>query len=282
MSLLVVGSLHLDVVLRAPHLPALDETVMGSAVDYAFGGKGGNQAVAAARMGAQVRFAGRVGQDQFGALLRQGLADAGLDCTLLQEDPGPSGMSAAIVDAEGQYGAVVVSGANLRLEADRIEIPPGTRLVLLQNEIPEAVNLAVAQRAKRRGALVWLNAAPARALPQALLACLDLVIVNRVEAAAYGDALSGTERVQTLGAEGVLYDDTQHPGFTVQQVSAHGAGDMFVGALAARHLEGVGITEALPFAQATAALHVSTKAAHRHGLDKQAVEAFLRVQTTRS
>lgn len=278
MSLLVVGSLHLDVVLRAPHLPALDETVMGSAVDYVFGGKGGNQAVAAARMGARVQFAGRVGQDQFGAVLRQGLVDAGIDCTLLQEDPGHSGMSAAIVDAEGQYGAVVVSGANLELKPDQIEIPPGTRLVLLQNEIPEAVNLAVAKRAQDLGAHVWLNAAPARALPPALLGCLDLVIVNRVEAQAYGPALDGIDCLQTLGADGVRYGGAVQPGFTVQQVSAHGAGDMFVGALAARFLSGTEIPGALPFAQAAAALHVAAEPGRRDGLSPEAVEAFLRSQ----
>ncbi|MCV3272862.1 PfkB family carbohydrate kinase, partial [Roseobacter sinensis] len=162
MSLLVVGALHLDVVLRAPHVPALDETVAGSAVDYVFGGKAGNQAVAAARLGAEVAFAGRVGADAFGHKLRHTLAHAGVDITQLQDDPGPSGMSAAIVDAQGDYAAVIVSAANLNIDAGAIRIPDGTELVLLQNEIPEAVNLTVVRSAGAAGARVWLNAGPAR------------------------------------------------------------------------------------------------------------------------
>ena len=101
MSVLVAGALHLDVVLRAPHLPVPDETVTGSSVEYLFGGKGGNQALAASRMGAEVHFAGRAGSDGFGEMIRAALAASQVDIAQLQRDPGPSGMSAAIVDAAG-------------------------------------------------------------------------------------------------------------------------------------------------------------------------------------
>ncbi len=148
MSLLVVGALHLDVVLQAPHLPGRDETVSGTSVNYVFGGKGGNQAVAAARLGAPVQFAGRTGADVFGDMLRETLVASGVVTAQLQEDSGASGMSAAIVDAQGDYGAVIVSAANLNIDALRIRIPDGTRLVLLQNEIPEAVNVTVARSAR--------------------------------------------------------------------------------------------------------------------------------------
>ncbi|MEO0380852.1 MAG: PfkB family carbohydrate kinase, partial [Pseudomonadota bacterium] len=121
MSVFVAGSLHLDVVLRAPHLPGPDETVAGSSVDYVFGGKGGNQALAAARMGAKVAFAGRAGSDRFGDMLRETLGNSGIDLTGLQRDAGPSGMSAAIVDANGDYGAVIVSAANLNIDAHAID-----------------------------------------------------------------------------------------------------------------------------------------------------------------
>ena len=117
MSLLVAGSLHLDVVLRAPHLPALDETVTGSAVNYVFGGKGGNQAVCAARMGADVHFVGRAGSDRFGDMIRETLVASGANLAQLQQDSGPSGMSAAILNSDGDYGAVIVSAANLNIEA---------------------------------------------------------------------------------------------------------------------------------------------------------------------
>lgn len=275
MSVLVVGSLHLDVVVRAPHLPGLDETVTGQAVDYAFGGKGGNQAVASARMGASVHFAGRAGSDSFGEILRAELAAAGVDCTQLQNDPGPSGMSTAIVTQSGDYGAVIVSAANLNMDADAISVPDGTAIVLLQNEVPEAVNLAVARKARVVGARVWLNAAPARDLAHDLLEIVDLVIVNRVEAEFYGDTLEDVPVLLTLGGEGVMFGGVQFPAPSVEVVSTHGAGDMFVGALAARVADGATMTQGIAFAQGAAALHVSSDLAARATLTAQAVRSFL-------
>jgi ribokinase len=265
----------LDVVLRAPHLPALDETVTGSAVDYVFGGKGGNQAVAAARMGSEVFFAGRAGSDAFGNMIRETLAASGVDLSLLQRDAGPSGMSAAIVNSDGAYGAVIVSAANLNIEAEKVGLPDGTSLVLLQNEIPPEVNLAVAQKAKDAGALVWLNAAPARALPEALLAVIDLLIVNRVEARFYADADAALDVLVTLGGEGVLYKGDLYPAFPIEVVSTHGAGDMFVGALAAQIETGSGMQDSIRFAQAAAALHVASNLAERERIDLKRVAAFL-------
>ncbi|WP_299678672.1 PfkB family carbohydrate kinase [uncultured Roseobacter sp.] len=279
MSLLVVGALHLDVVLRAPHLPGLDETVTGSAVDYVFGGKGGNQAVAAARLGAKVEFAGRTGADGFGAALRATLTESGVETRQLQDDPGPSGMSAAIVDAQGEYGAVIVSAANLNIDAARIHVPEGTALVLLQNEIPEEVNLTVARSAKAAGARVWLNAGPARPLPPALTDALDLLIVNRVEAAAYSDL--AVPKLETRGADGVVFEDVLAPGYAVDVISTHGAGDVFVGALAADVTRGVRIADAIPFAQAAAALHVSMAPEARAQLSRAAVTAFLQDHSSR-
>lgn len=273
MSLLVVGALHLDVVVRAPHLPALDETVTGSSVDYVFGGKGGNQAVAAARMGAAVHFAGRVGEDGFGQIIRDTLDHSGVGLDQLQQDPGPSGMSAAIVDAQGEYGAVIVSAANLNIDADQIAIPSGTSLVLLQNEVPAAVNLAVAQKAKAAGAQVWLNAAPVRTLPQAMIDMLDLLIVNRVEGAAYGDLK--VRRLETRGPDGARFQGGVYPAHAVTVVSTHGAGDAFVGALAAQVVRGADIAASIPFAQAAAALHVALPLPDRAGLSRDRVARFL-------
>jgi ribokinase len=278
-SVLVAGSLHLDVVLRAPHLPRLDETVAGSGVDYVFGGKGGNQALAAARMGGDVHFIGRAGSDGFGDMIRETLKGRGVNLTQLQCDPGPSGMSAAIVDAQGDYGAVIVSAANLNIEVDAMVVPAGTSVVVLQNEVPEAVNLAVALKAKAVGAQVWLNAAPARELSIALLAAVDLLIVNRVEAEFYEAAKA--DQLTTLGAAGVSYRGEAFSGFSVPVISTHGAGDMFVGALAAQVGRGAGVTEAISFAQAAAALHVSSDLSARDGLDRERVEAFLAAQDSR-
>lgn len=276
MSILVAGSLHLDVVLDAPHLPAPDETVTGHSVDYVFGGKGGNQAIAAARMTGGVHFAGRAGSDSFGDMIRDKLATTSVDVSQLQIDPGPSGMSAAIVNSDGEYGAVIVSAANLNIDADAVVVPEGCKLVLLQNEIPEPVNLAVAQKGKDAGAQVWLNAAPARRLPAALVAAVDLVIVNRVEAAFYSDMTTSVDTLTTLGAEGVSYKGQVHSGYAVDVISTHGAGDAFVGALAAEVCEGRQVSDGIEFAQAAAALHVSSALSDRERLNRQAVTDFLK------
>ncbi|MEM9577645.1 MAG: PfkB family carbohydrate kinase [Pseudomonadota bacterium] len=281
MSILVAGSLHLDVVVSAPHLPGLDETVTGDSVDYVFGGKGGNQAVAAARMGAQVGFAGRAGSDRFGDMLRETLSSNHVDTTQLQQDEGPSGMSIAIVNADGEYGAVIVSAANLKIDASQITVPETTSLVLLQNEIPQEVNLAVAEKARAVGANIWLNAAPARGVPDALIRLVDLLIVNRVEAAFYADDLLQVDRLTTLGAEGVLYHGKTYPGHKVPVISTHGAGDVFVGAMAARVANGAALPEAIGFAQAAAALHVSSELQDRSHLSAARVERFLSRQVNR-
>ena len=281
MSLLVAGSLHLDVVLRAPHFPGLDETVSGSSVDYVFGGKGGNQAVSAVRMRTKVHFAGRAGSDSFGDMIRETLAASGMGLSQLQRDDGPSGMSAAIVDANGEYGAVIVSAANLNIAAHEVAMPEGTSLVLLQNEIPDDVNLAVALKAKASGAKVWLNAAPAREISNGLVEVIDLLIVNKVEAEFYAGAGFELNLLKTLGAEGVSYNGVQYSGFPVDVVSTHGAGDMFVGALASQVVCGANMVDAIKFAQAAAALHVSSQLDKRKKLNNQATTAFLATQNRR-
>ncbi len=289
--ILVCGALHLDVIVTAPRIPRLDETLAGQAVRYAFGGKGGNQAVAAARLGARVAMAGRIGADAFGSTLLQTLADARVDTALVQRDPGPSGMSVAIEDAAGGYGAVIVSGANLSLDADRIAVPSGTTHLLLQNEIPDDVNLAVAQKARAAGVRVILNAAPARAMSRALLALVDILIVNRVEAedlagpippeaAAHSLSARGpAEVIVTLGAEGLLLwngSPLRLAAHEVAVVSSHGAGDAFCGALAAELARGADLRAAAAYGQAAAALHVSLGLEDRGFMDDAAVRTLAR------
>ena len=275
MSVLVVGSLHLDVVLSAPHFPALDETVAGNSVDYVFGGKGGNQAISAARMGANVHFAGRAGSDLFGDMIRETLTASGVDLSQLQRDIGPSGMSAAILNSNGEYGAVIVSAANLNTVANDIIIPQGTSLVILQNEIPQEVNMEIALKAKKVDVKVWLNAAPARELPNRLIKVVDLLILNQVEAEFYSSLNRSVKVLKTLGAQGVYYDDVLYSGFSVDVVSTHGAGDMFVGALAAQVVRGTPMVEAIRFAQAAAALTVSSQQEKRKYLRAPSVIKFL-------
>jgi len=292
-SVLVAGSLHYDVVVRADHLPALDETLPGSSVSYLCGGKGGNQAVAAARHGAPTAMAGMVGDDAFGEALLVNLDRAGVDRSSVAVMRGVnSGMSVAIVTGEGDYGAVIVSAANLSFDATRIEIPGSVRFVLLQNEVPEAANAALAAKARADGAKVILNAAPARPFDTDLRSKIDLLIANRVEAAmlsgraletdadatAVAESLAAgrCDTIVTLGGDGAVFAPAggtpQHrPAPPVDVRSSHGAGDAFAGALAARLALGADLPDALGYAQAAAALHVSSTPAERESITPEMV-----------
>ena len=276
-GVVVVGSLHLDVVVTAPRLPAPDETLMGEAVALVCGGKGGNQAVAASRNGAPTTMLGRVGGDVFAAALVDNLREAGVDTSLIQrDDAAMSGLSVAVVGEDGEYGAVVVSSANRQLLADGFAMPPGARVLVLQNEVPEAVNRSVAAEARESGAAVVLNAAPMRPMAPEMLELVDLLIVNRIEAEALfaspirsaEDALriaegTGASLIVTLGSEGLVHRDRRgrarhHQVSPATVVSAHGAGDVFVGALAARMAAQAPMEDAIAAAQAAAARFVST------------------------
>ena len=185
MSVLVLGALHWDTVVRAPRLPALDETLPGSGVDYRFGGKGGNQAVAAARAGADVAMWGRVGDDAPGAAMLAALDAAGVERSGVAVVPGPSGMSVAISVDGGEYGAVIVTGANARNDGSGV-LPDGTRDDPPVERGARGGPTAALARAKGT-ARVILNAAPSRPVAPTLAAAVDLWVVNRVEAASMGD-----------------------------------------------------------------------------------------------
>lgn len=275
----VVGSLHLDIMVAAPRLPGRDETLIGSSWHYKCGGKGGNQAVAAARFGARTAFGGQSGADDFGDRLRANLVAAGVDITHVGIDAAHgSGMSVAISEASGEYGAVVVSGANLTIDAGRVARDWAglwdAKVLLLQNEIPEAVSLAAAQAVKAKGGRVVLNAAPARKMSAAFLALVDLLVVNRVEAAMLSGAedmaqalaslhAPGRDVVLTRGGDGLMLMTRDGarvdvPALPVKMISSHGAGDCFCGALAARLAAGDGIEAACRFATEAAGRFVST------------------------
>ena len=265
--------------MAAPRLPGRDETLVGSSWHYKCGGKGGNQAVAAARFGARTAFGGQTGRDDFGDRLRANLVAAGVDIVHVGTDPAQgSGMSVAISEDSGEYGAVVVSGANLSIDAAAIvsawEPLWSARVLLLQNEIPEAVSLAAAKAAKAKGARIVLNAAPARKMSAEFLSLVDVLVVNRVEAAMLAGtsdmaaALAGLHAptrdvVLTRGGDGLMLmtrDGGRRdiPALPVKLISSHGAGDCFCGALAARLAAGDGIEAACRFATEAAGKFVST------------------------
>jgi len=289
-DVLVVGALHLDVIVTAPHLPGRDETLMGTAVAYAFGGKGGNQAAAAARMGARTAMAGRVGRDAFAVTVLAALDAAGVDRTGVRATEGATGMSAAMVDAAGDYAAVVVSGVNRDIRAEDVALAPDLPVLMLQNEIPDAVNAALIARLGPATTLI-LNAAPARHVSAAILGRTDILIVNRVEAAMLTgqspdvldpdaaihalSALGPKAVIVTLGADGVVASGFAAPAFRVAVISTHGAGDAFTGALAARIAAGEDLQTACRFAQAAAALHVSIPPDQRAAITPAQVRALL-------
>ncbi|PLV61340.1 PfkB family carbohydrate kinase [Erwinia sp. B116] len=284
-QILVTGSLHYDIMLQADHRPEKGETVIGSRCSYKFGGKGGNQAVAAARAGAAVRFAGAVGDDAPGAFLLAVLDEHGIDSRVAVKAGEPSGMSVAIQDAEGDYGAVVVSGANTLIEPQALaeaSLWQQVGMLVLQNEVTDAVNLAAAQAARQRAIPVCINAAPARPLSPALIACLDLLVVNGVEARdmsgisvnSLADALLAAQAlgqhypavVVTAGEHGVAWVEAGQPAQSlaaqkVALVSTHGAGDCFMGMLCATLLQGEPLSTAVARANQAAAEHVSRPAA---------------------
>ena len=284
-NLFVVGSLHLDVVVKSPRIPKKDETIIGSAVKYVFGGKGGNQAIAADRNGASTFFAGRVGSDSFADLLTKQLEGSSVNFSALQVGPGASGMSVAIVEASGEYGAAVVSGENSNIDQTLIKIPENTGVLLLQNEISETVNLEIAKKAKAVGCKVWLNAAPAKKINSAFFSLVDICIVNRVEAEFYNFINNNKTHknltiIKTLGHEGLELIKPNGkirkiPAFSVNSISSHGAGDMFIGALAARYLIGDTMENALVYSQAAAALFISRAEEERAGINQRAVTDFM-------
>lgn len=281
---LVVGSLHHDIMIEADRLPRVDETAVGRRWYPKFGGKGGNQAVAAAAAGARARMFGAVGADGFGAFLTAALDAGGVDRRFVREVAGAgSGMSVAVVEASGDYAATIVSGANLLLDVADLEeaaLWDGVAVLVLQNEVAGAVNLAAARAARARGVRVILNAAPARPIDAEMRAAVDLLVVNAVEAEMMGGgavaglqealaaarvlAAAGGEVIVTAGGHGLAAvtgeGEFALPARKVAVVSSHGAGDCFIGTLAAALARGEGLRAACGQAAEAAARHVSRAA----------------------
>lgn len=286
----VFGSLHYDIMVEAPDRPRKGETVTGHAWHPKCGGKGGNQAASAARAGARAAMIGAVGDDDFGRALLDNLAHNGVNSRFVRVTSGAgSGMSVAIFDAGGDYGAVIVSGCNLSLgEADVAaarDVIAGTSVLLLQNEVPEGANIAAARAVKAAGGKVVLNAAPARNLSAEVIGLIDIIIVNAIEAEFLAgvpvvDTLDGAleaarllaarfpAAIVTAGGEGAAYssrDGEAHAmaGIAVNVASTHGAGDEFVGSFAAALARGEPDEAALTAANQAAARLVATPEGER-------------------
>jgi ribokinase len=281
----VVGSLNMDLVARAPRLPRPGETLAGRTFAQVAGGKGGNQAVAAARLGADVAMIGCVGADSNGDLLRAGLVAEGIDCTALETAAlAPTGVALIVVDDGSQNAIVIVAGSNAEVTPATIErheaVLAQADVVVCQLETPNETVLAALTAARRLGRTTILNPAPATGpLPDGWLPLIDWLIPNELEAAALtgltvsspGEASQAAAALRgagannvlvTLGALGVcvLIGDApavHWPGERVEAVDTTAAGDTFIGGFAAQLAAGVAAPEAIRFAQRAAALSVT-------------------------
>ncbi|HEX4511505.1 MAG TPA: ribokinase [Burkholderiaceae bacterium] len=284
----VVGSLNMDLVVRVERMPAAGETLTGSGFETAPGGKGANQAVAAARLGAPVAMVGCVGRDAHGSELLAGLAGDAIDRARVRALADvPTGVAVIVVEENGQNRIVLAPGANARVDEAAIDelaanVIAEASIIVMQLEIPLASVLHAARQARAAGATVLLNAAPAQALPEALWAAIDLLVVNESEAALLADtdvtdAASALEAaaalrargpgtvIVTLGASGVAWIDGQgartSPAHAVRAVDTTAAGDTFIGALAVALREGRPLAEAVALGQAASALCVTRRGA---------------------
>jgi ribokinase len=288
----VVGSANMDLVAVAPTLPRPGETVLGTEFVMVAGGKGANQAIAAARAGASCVFLGAIGSDSFGATLKARIGAAGVDTSQVRVVYGASGVAVVVVNAAGENSIVVTPGANRAFtgltEAELSAVRRADVLVA-QLEIPLETVTQAALAAQEAGTRTVLNAAPARDLPADLLAAVDLLVVNEVEAQALTGAgrenpqrlLSVAPRaVLTLGAEGAWYGErdgrtVQVPAVPVNSVDSTAAGDAFTGALAVAWAEGRDVVDAVRWACAAGAACVRKVGASVSLPERSEIDALL-------
>ena len=283
--IVIFGSLNVDIITKVDHLPVPGETVLCPSYVQVPGGKGSNQACAAARAAIgdpalasdKVAMVGATGDDDFGPKSTAMLAEAGVDLSAMATVPYPTACALIWVDAQGENSIVVASGANLHISADQVPaafLGPQTTL-LLQMEVPAEQNWAVIEKAKAAGARIILNVAPAAPVPEAALAALDVLVVNEIEAKMVADEVGlGTDSptdcaraladrfnltvIVTLGGAGAAtYGPDgawQVEALKVTPVDTTGAGDAFVGVLAQGLDAGLALPEAVRRASAGAAL----------------------------
>ncbi|MGN4051397.1 ribokinase [Pseudomonas sp. SM4] len=299
-NVVVIGSLNMDLVTRAPRLPVGGETLIGHSFATVSGGKGANQAVAAARLGAQVAMVGCVGNDDYGVQLRDALLAERIDCQAVSVVEDSSGVALIVVDDNSQNAIVIVAGANGAMTPaviDRFDaVLQAADVVICQLEIPDATVGHALKRARALGKTVILNPAPAsRPLPADWFTAIDYLIPNESEASALSglpvDSLKSAEKaashliamgagkvIITLGAQGSLFANDQgfehFPAPKVQAVDTTAAGDTFVGGFAAALAAGKSEAEAIRYGQIAAALSVTRAGAQPSIPTLSDVQAF--------
>lgn len=281
-QIIVVGSVNVDLVARASHIPRPGETVLGRDFVSALGGKGANQAVAAARLGAEVTFVARVGADSFGDQCLEGYQEEGINTTfIIRDETEPTGIALIAVADDGENSIIVASGANMRVTPGDVQRAAShfasADALILQLEIPLPAIEQAARLARDHGVPVILNPAPAQHLPSDILELVDVITPNRIELAQLMDldeeqvlsmndealahavlSLGPSAGVVTLGAEGALAAGSwgwqRIPAFRVEVVDTTAAGDAFNGGLAVALAQGKNLTEAARYASACGAL----------------------------
>lgn len=300
----VLGSLNYDLIAVAPRFPEAGESVIGNTFYSAHGGKGGNQAVAAARLGATVNMIGRVGDDTFGAEMLQGLKNFGVVSSGITVEPGVnSGIAHITIDGSSENKIVIVPGANascgdpeIALVAERMA---SSQILLLQMELPPEVNIKAAEAARSLGRTIVLDPAPARPLPDQAYHLFDYLIPNETEATALAgftvsDANSGLAAARTLyqkgcgvaivklGALGACYvsnaEEAYLPAFTVDAIDTVAAGDAFNGAFAVAIAEGKTLHNAVIWAMAAGAIAVTKRGAQTAMPIREEIELLLQEQ----
>lgn len=301
--IVVVGSLNMDLVVEVPTIPLPGETVLGKNFATFPGGKGANQAVAAARLGAHVTLIGRVGSDAFGDQLLASAQADGIDVSYVgRDESAATGIAMIVVDTQGQNSIAVASGANFCLTVEQVQQAwrklEKVDLLVMPLETPLDTIQTAVDLANQSGTCVLLNPAPARQLPASILVGVDVLVPNEPEtaqltgmsvdnpqesrsAAKHLLSLGVGNVVLTLGSRGALVLDGKTAGFTlvppwnVSVVDTTAAGDAFVGGLAVALAEGKSLVEAAQFANAVGALAVTKQGAQPGMPVRQEVEALL-------
>ncbi len=249
-SIVVLGSLHYDIFIKSNAIPKIGETVLAEKWFPKLGGKGANQAVALNKESIKVKFISAIGNDFFSEFLIKRLQEENISLENISKVKGNSGISVAISNKSGDYSAVVVSGVNLEIPETLLydnNLWKDTSFLMIQNEIKEEMNLAAAKEAKKRNIKVFLNAAPAKKINYKLFECVDILLVNEIEAQQLSEDYSSnfdtiatklsnivSKVIITLGSDGVILCEKDNKpihikGFPVNVKSAHGAGDFFAG-----------------------------------------------------
>lgn len=302
-SIVVVGSINLDLVAGTDRIPAPGETVSGSTFQTFFGGKGANQAVAAGRLGAQVHMLGKVGTDVFGPQLRSGLESAGVNTAAVAEVRGPSGVALISTDSNGQNSIIVVPGANGQVTpADldsHLDLIRNAAIVLTQLEIPLSTVEHLAAMTQREGVPLMLDPAPARALPDSMFQEVDWITPNETETCTLLGRSSVEWKDSTMkdAAEALMQRGVRNvvlklgergcylalanghrefvPAYKVRAVDTTAAGDAFNGAFATALVRGKDASSAAAWASAVAAISVTRAGAQPSMPNPQEVEQFL-------